>query len=312
MTAPEPQKKPEDRTQQHLPLAWNAPAGKADSEAPPPPGQSGEPPPAPAGEPAAASAPPPAAPEPETSLPRASGSAPASPSGQPAVPAETGSTPSTPAEPGGPPAAEPDPESDWVIPLDPGELDPGEMLMDARGKANLSIEQAAVKARIPPSALAALERGEYGELPAFFYVKIYVRRLVRVYGLSKEEEQEILDGLERKWREVRGESDEAGRLVVAGEGSGEAGRLVYRPGFGSAPAASGATPLRVARWLISIALAVLLLAVAGSLVWQWWNAGRRSAAGEAGENPQTHVLDLDSLMPPQQLPLKELPVPDSP
>jgi len=64
---------------------------------------------------------------------------------------------------------------------------------------------------------------------------------------------------------------------------------------------------------VSLSLVVLILVVAAGLGVQWWRSGRPgSPGGEPTAAEQTHVLDLEQLMPPQQLPLKELPVPHGP
>ncbi len=82
-----------------------------------------------------------------------------------------------------------------VKPVTHGELSPGQILQDARGRMNLSIDQVSLKTRIVKHYLDAIERDDYPSLPAPVFVTAYIKTLCEFYDI-KEKEKDILQKLE--------------------------------------------------------------------------------------------------------------------
>lgn len=199
-------------------------------------------------------------------------------------------------------------EAGTVIRLPMGDLSLSEMMVDARGAANLTRRQTIQKTNVPAEFIESIEAGAWADISDDFYARVYVNRLCEAYQIDP---GPVLERLEEKLDEHADEDGGSGFGVAVGEGTDGKGPQVYHlPRTGMESEDEGGVPL--ARWIISLSLAALILLVAGGLGIQWWRGGDRKASPDEVEAAdQTHVLDLEQFMPPQQLPLKELPVPRS-
>jgi len=103
----------------------------------------------------------------------------------------------------------------------------GSVLLDARARAGLSLEQVAQSTRIKKSFIESLERDDYSNLPPTVYVKAYVKSLCEIYKIdlealppmpsdleeSQELPEEIINEVGQK-REINLESETRFRKIV--------------------------------------------------------------------------------------------------
>ncbi len=198
-------------------------------------------------------------------------------------------------------------QSGVVIRLSSGDLSFCDTMVEARGAANLTIRQTSEKTKVPIEFIESIETEAWEQVPDNFYTRTYVRRLCKAYGIDAEP---IISSLDAELAE-HGQGDGAPGLAVT-VGQGTSGATIFHlPELEGEPEAD--TGLSAARWIVSLSLVLLILLVAAGLGVQWWRSGR---PGSSGDRPaaaeQTQALDLEQFLPPQQLPLKELPVPHGP
>ena len=74
-----------------------------------------------------------------------------------------------------------------------------EALQEARKNAGISLDAVAETTKIRIHYLNALEEGRFDELPQAVYVLAYLRRLCQLYGISAEEEEELV----RPWMDLQ-------------------------------------------------------------------------------------------------------------
>ena len=67
-----------------------------------------------------------------------------------------------------------------------------EALQEARKNAGMSLDTVADMTKIRVYYLSALEEGRFNELPQAVYVLAYLRRLCQIYGISAEEEEQLV------------------------------------------------------------------------------------------------------------------------
>ncbi|NOY80302.1 MAG: helix-turn-helix domain-containing protein [Kiritimatiellaeota bacterium] len=73
-----------------------------------------------------------------------------------------------------------------VIRLSSGDLSFSDLMVEARGAANLTIRQTAEKTKVPAEFVESIETGTWEKVPDNFYTRTYVRRLCKAYGIDVE------------------------------------------------------------------------------------------------------------------------------
>jgi len=185
------------------------------------------------------------------------------------------------------------------------DMAPGEFLREVREQRGLTLEQAADSAGVPRTFVRMIESDAPGDLPAVHYVKTYLRKLCLLYGIDESRTFERFAAVI-----AQAETPPEGRFQLAPTSEGVGGKVVYR--FPTAvDEADDSARRRWSRLFVGLALALVLILGAAGFAVQWWRASKVSTTANETAEPasRTHVLDVERYLPPQQLPLKELPVP---
>ncbi len=191
----------------------------------------------------------------------------------------------------------------------------GTTLKTARQRLDLQIAEVSRRTRIPKDFIEQVEAGEYQRLPPPVYSRSYIAQLCREYGL---EPAACLRSYDRFASASQEPSEPGGgrpfRLIVGGD-SEDGVTLSYAPrpadDFSDAePGWLSALP----RLAVIVAIAFLLLLVVGAVVAQQYRNYRMRRAERIGQvelapTGESRLRELDELAPPQELPLRELPIP---
>lgn len=193
-----------------------------------------------------------------------------------------------------------------IIELGKVEMTLGQRLMEARGACNLTITNVAQKTRIPKHIIEQIETDRVKELPPPIYTRSYVAQLCREYDIDP---QPILTELDLLLQ--RREDDDTHRLVVTAQDSESGSMVQYRlAGKRGTNGNRAITPTMLAVVAAVVALAFLILA---ALALKQWRRHREKQevieAVEVVPMPATPI-DLEEFIIPQQLPLKELAIPE--
>jgi len=185
----------------------------------------------------------------------------------------------------------------------------GQTLLEARGASNLTIAQVSQKTRVPKNYIEQLETDTLDKLPASIYTCAYIRQLCGAYSI---EPAPVLD-LYRKAVGLDGDHDEAADMVVTSEQTEAGPKVRYHP---RSPHArfGGGRPLSATRIAVGAVIIVLAVVVLTAFVVQQLRH-RRGTSDEPSAPPQPASAavdtDLEDYIIPQQLPLKELPIPEN-
>lgn len=183
----------------------------------------------------------------------------------------------------------------------------GQALMEARGARNLTVAEVCQRTRIAREFIEALEADDLDQLPAAVYTRSYIRQLCSDYGIEAEPLVDAYDAM------VDGQFPTPGRarFVLASEDDDVSARVQYTL-RSAGEEGEGEGRRRPTAWLVGVtaALVVLVTAVAWGV---WFVRGRAAAARQSvtSEAPAQPAVDLGEFIVPQQLPLKELPLPSS-
>jgi hypothetical protein len=195
-----------------------------------------------------------------------------------------------------------------------GDVTLGQIMQEARGGRNLSLMQVSQATKIPREFLDHLENEAYHELPAPVYCRSYIRQLCRVYGLAVEpcleEYGRIVDSASRSRSEpVELRLHEEERGLPASTYNPEAMKkyLDTGPGWMS----------KLPRLAVMGAIALLVLVVATAIILQQVRAWKQRTAeeettpgtSETVEASPAPSVDFTKFMVPEQLPMREMPIP---
>ncbi len=213
--------------------------------------------------------------------------------------------------------AEPDSASCFTLPEHAESL--GVTLLSARSDCGLTIAEVASRTRISADFIKTLETERYDELPSAVYTKSYIAKLCREYKIDPAPLIRSYQTIARQIAPADGVS--GGQFVVAGSAGGDASskveyRLKARPEDGQ-----GSGPIHPTMILVGALLAGLALLVLTALAVQQFRFRQASqqpaettrlaeqGATEAPPATWPETIDLEPFIIPQQLPLKELPIP---
>ena len=182
----------------------------------------------------------------------------------------------------------------------------GQALQEARAAGNLTIAQVSQQTKIQKQIIEQLESDQLDRLPSPFYARAYISRLCREYAI---EDGPVLQEYSRATGEPQAGSD-VSELVVTTEETDAGPIVTYQPGkrLGKGrPQSSKATTYVVASVIAVVALLMILSLIFGR------DGDQRDDTGEDNDLPAERArpaIDLEKFVIPQQLPLKELPVPE--
>ena len=126
-------------------------------------------------------------------------------------------------------------------------LDAARILEEARCRMGLTPADVEEITKIRAVYITALEKGEFDELPQPVYTLAYLRRLCELYGLSKDEEEQII----LPWSELQFETPDNYSTTVYSDESGDNRKVIRK--------------LEIAIFSI-VALAVIALVVFGVIL----------------------------------------------
>ena len=215
---------------------------------------------------------------------------------------------------GGTPS-EDEPGMELVSPdFDDEDITLGQVMLESRGGRNLSMMQVSQATKIPKEFLEHLENEAYHELPAPVYCRSYIRQLCRVYGLDAEvclEEYERIVKTAQRGRsesvELRLHEEERGLPASNYNPEAMSKYLDTGPGWMS----------KLPRLAVMAAIALLVLVVATAIILQQVRAWKQRTAQEettpgTSETVETSPIpsvDFTEFMVPEQLPMREMPIP---
>jgi transcriptional regulator with XRE-family HTH domain len=184
----------------------------------------------------------------------------------------------------------------------------GRVLHDAREKRNLSTAEVSQRTKIPKEFVENAETGQVESLPPPVYCKSYLRQLCKEYGLDAsamlEEYRKAIAG---------GDADserENPPFVVTSKQAETGAKVGYQP---RSPNEDGENMQKMSPTTILVCAVLIGLLVLAVIVF----AMNRRHGGATGATATTSAqvapgekLNLESFITPQQIPLKELPVPN--
>jgi transcriptional regulator with XRE-family HTH domain len=192
----------------------------------------------------------------------------------------------------------------------------GQTLREARSNRSLTIAEVCASTKITPEFVKSIEADRLGDLPPLLYTKSYVSKLCQEYGIDP---APLIASLSEN--NVGGEGESGGGHYVMTGGNGEnPSRVKYVAGGPQElNLGGGVNPARI---LVTVVLGVLLILVLAAaamqlrLRWQRHRAAQTSEVQTSTEPSQTAdrvpgVVNLEAFIIPQQLPFKELPVPEN-
>ena len=257
----------------------------------------------------------------------------ASPAGPEQPPASTPAPPATAAEalPPAKPASIPGPVVETpkpvrVVELGQVKMSIGQTLQEARGGRNLSVAQVAQKTKIAKHFIEFLETDRLDRMPPAIYSRAYITQLCREYDI---EHAPLLAEYERLTAERGGGGggQEAAKAVVEKartptiekpkvlvDESAVAPEPAVQYKLANEPGSVAAAPKAMSRTVAIVVGVVLVLVLAGALVQKLRPAKPLAPESRPGKGTPTLVpsgnVSLEGFVVPQQLPLKELPIPE--
>lgn len=218
-------------------------------------------------------------------------------------------TPFASGEPDGPTEDRPPPVAAdaRVVRLAESGLELGQALMEARGARNLTVAEVCQRTRIAREFIEALEGDDIEQLPAPVYTRSYIRQLCSDYGIDPTP----LVGAYEAMVGGRHRPLGRGRFVLASEDDDVSTTVQYTLRSAGEDAQTDATR-RPTAWLVGLTAALVILVTA--VAWGVRSVRERTAAADRpamSVAPAQPAVDLEEFITPQQLPLKELPLPSS-
>ncbi len=208
------------------------------------------------------------------------------------------------------PTTRPPRSSEPIIKLGEIDMTVGQRLLEARGARNLSIEQVVQKTRIPRQFIEQVENDQFDRLPPPVYSRSHIAQLCREYGIETEP---ILEEYRRQAGSEESPEPVVKRFRLNDAPSDAAAQRQFNPRI-AREVVSGRLLSDISRYAVAVALVLLLaLVLLAFAVQQFKNYRRRQAEANLGTAPVTapaESIELEELMPPQQLPLRELPFPE--
>ncbi|OGV71385.1 MAG: hypothetical protein A3K19_01485 [Lentisphaerae bacterium RIFOXYB12_FULL_65_16] len=233
---------------------------------------------------------------------------------QATIPEEGESTPVKGAEPlrGEPPSAPvPGSAQPKVVKLGDTTLSLGQTLVEARGACNLTLAQVTQKTLVPKEIIESLESDRIDRLPSAIYTRSHLAHLCEEYGVDKDP---ILADYDRQVASLGPPVPPGGELngmVMTAETTESASKVQWSPA-GRGPVHARRGPFSATMWLVvTVALLLIVLAMIALSVHQWQQrlAVTPSPGGAPTTGAAAGTVNLEDYVAPQQLPLKELPVP---
>jgi transcriptional regulator with XRE-family HTH domain len=193
----------------------------------------------------------------------------------------------------------------------------GQTLREARSNRSLTIAEVCAATKITPEFVKSIEADRLGDLPPLLYTKSYVSKLCLEYSIDP---APLIASLSED--NIGGEEDSGGGHYVVTGGNGENPSRVQYDLAGGPQELNLGGGVNPARILVTVVLGVLLILVLAAAAMQLrlrWQRHRATQASEAQPTteqtqPAEHapgVVNLDAFIIPQQLPFKELPVPEN-
>ncbi len=190
----------------------------------------------------------------------------------------------------------------------------GSAMANARESYGLDVDEVSRRTRIPRDFIVNLEADHYHKLPPPVYTRSYINQLGREYGIDP-------DPCLRAYDEQREKSSSASPrksmvLVLGGEGE-ESSTVGYAPSVTDQYLDAGnAWFNNLPRMAVMIATVLLLVLVLSAVVVQQYRNYRMrqpeadlSPPPEEVEQVEERMEDIEELVPPRQLPLRELEIP---
>jgi len=181
----------------------------------------------------------------------------------------------------------------------------GHLLKDAREKMHLSPVQLSQRTKIPREFIEQIEANRLEDLPPPVYAKSYLRQLCREFSLDP------ASFLEDYARALDGSAADAGnsQFVVTSEPNETGAKVGYRPRSQVEPQKNMKkfSPSMIAVTIVVVILGVLVLIAI--VMNQSRNRKTNSSDAAAATGTVDANVNLESYITPQQLPMKELPVP---
>ncbi len=194
----------------------------------------------------------------------------------------------------------------------------GAFMAQARQKYGQNAEEVSRRTRIPRDFIENLEADRYEKLPPAVYTRSYISQLGREYGIDPEPCLKAYDKLNKPRSDGGGGGSKPMTLVINSD-SEDGSTLTYSPRttdnyLGSDSGWRSSLP----RLAVMFATALLVIVVISAVAVQQYRNYRMSrsdtrepvpATGMA-EEPEERMEDIEELVPPQQLPLRALPIPE--
>lgn len=185
-----------------------------------------------------------------------------------------------------------------------GALTVGQLLQEARNQVGLSVAAVANATKVPPAFVYSIEGDQLDRLPALVYSKSHIKHLCRAYGMEP-------DPVIEKFLQTVGAASEPKKPrqpKAAPPQTEKNGQVTYRlPGEDSPETKHGAGWTRGRVGAVAV-VALLLLAIAYVMINKEGSGDGVPPAGDIVVRTEREI-DYEQFVPPQVLPLKQLPMP---
>lgn len=181
----------------------------------------------------------------------------------------------------------------------------GRLLAETREQRKLSIADVIITTRVPKEFIEAAETGNLAAMPPPVYSKSHLRQLCKEYGMDP---APVLAEYSQYAEPKSGEAQNSA-FVLTSEDHDIGAKVGYRP----RPQKEAETTMKKMSpsvlAIIGVTLFLAVIILVSVAVSRHRAAKRSTVEGVAGGGTTTPAVDLDKFMAPQQLPMKELPVP---
>jgi cytoskeletal protein RodZ len=187
----------------------------------------------------------------------------------------------------------------------------GQVLVEARAQAGLSVSEVAERTKVPPTFIEAVENNRYKDLPAHLYARGHLAKLCATYKIQAAPVMALYQ--DAVGAEAPAQQQAATpRPPAAGAISQGDSEVAPIQNVLQSSATAGGAGNRLATTVVLFALVLIaVLVVAGFALTQYrsWRMNRED--NKLGVDPNaTSDLEIEEFIPPQPLPLKEIPMPD--
>ncbi len=195
-----------------------------------------------------------------------------------------------------------------VVELSQVQMSLGQTLLEARADCSLTIAQVSLKTKIPKQFIQFIETDLLDHLPPPLYSRSYITQLCREYSID---EGPVLNEYAKATKQTLSDTAIDG-VTLTSEKTKSGAKVHYRLNSqsGNEKSLFSLTPTTIIVGGVTLALLLLVLVAIGVQHWHQRQSSQNDVTAETTV-PAPAKIRLEEFIIPQQLPMKELPVPEN-